>query len=143
MSNDSNKKTIQNIAVDEEGYYVGWKSGDKQYNFAVHMLLEPRLNSPSRCYFYDTMNEAYEAKDYLESKTSLVFPNIYVSEHPMCPKTTQTYVYVSKDLCLFVQRPMFKIYVYVSKDQRSRRSKASNVFIYRMCSLTIECVLLL
>ena len=83
------------------------------------------------------------SKHLVFSKHPLVFPNIYVSEHPMCPKTTQTYVYVSKDLCLFVQRPMFKIYVYVSKDQRSRRSKASNVFIYRMCSLTIECVLLL
>ena len=68
MINDSRKKIIQNIAVDEEGYYVGWKSDTQQYNVAVHILLEPRLNSPSRCFFYNTMNEAYEAKDYLESR---------------------------------------------------------------------------
>lgn len=68
MLNDSNKKTIQNIAVDKEGFYVGWKSDAKQYNVAVHMLLEPNLNAPSRCFFYETMTEAYNAKDYLESK---------------------------------------------------------------------------
>lgn len=68
MSNDDTQKLVQNIAVDDEGYYVGWKSDNKEYNFAVHMLLDPKLSSPSRCYFYDTMSEANEAKDYLESK---------------------------------------------------------------------------
>ena len=61
-------KTVQNIAVDDEGYYVGWKTDTKQYNFAVHMLLDPSLCTPSRCYFYDTMSEANQVKDYLTSK---------------------------------------------------------------------------
>lgn len=59
---------FQNIAVDDEGYYVGWKTDNKQYKFAVHMLLEPNLHTPSRCFFYNTMSEATQAKDYLESK---------------------------------------------------------------------------
>ena len=59
---------VQNIAVDDEGYFVGWKTDDKEYNFAVHLLLEPKYNTPSRCYFFDTMEEANKAKDHLHSK---------------------------------------------------------------------------
>lgn len=59
---------VQNIAVDKEGYFVGWKTDTKKYHFAVHVLLNPELHTPSRCYFYNTANEAYSAKDYFESK---------------------------------------------------------------------------
>tara|TARA_B100001173_G_scaffold302275_1_gene303774 strand:- start:623 stop:871 length:249 start_codon:yes stop_codon:yes gene_type:complete len=58
---------IQNIAVDDEGYFVGWKTDNKEYNFAVHLLLEPHLNIPSRCFFFETMAEANMAKDHISA----------------------------------------------------------------------------
>ena len=61
-------KAVQNVAVDDEGYFVGWKTDDKEYNFAVHLLLEPEYHTPSRCYFFETMEEANKAKDHLHSK---------------------------------------------------------------------------
>ena len=59
---------VQNIAVDDEGYFVGWKTDKKAYNFAVHLLLEPQHHTPSRCFFFDTMEEANKAKDHFHSK---------------------------------------------------------------------------
>ncbi len=61
-------RRVQNIAVDDEGYFVGWKTDDEEYNFAVHLLLEPHLNTPSRCFFFKTMEEANMAKDHISSK---------------------------------------------------------------------------
>lgn len=61
-------KVVQNIAVDDEGFFVGWKTDSKQYHFAVHVLLEPEFQKPSKCFFYNTAEEANKAKDYFTSK---------------------------------------------------------------------------
>ena len=57
-----------NVAVDDDGYFVGWHSGYTQYHFAVHVLLQPDMSKPSRCSFFNTANEAFDAKAYMESK---------------------------------------------------------------------------
>ena len=59
---------VQNIAVDDKGYFVGWKTDTRQYHFAVHLLLQPQFNTPSRCFFFNSLEEANKAKDEISSK---------------------------------------------------------------------------
>ena len=65
MSKENNKS---NVAIDENGDIVGWNNESEEYTTAVHLLLEPHWENPSRCFFFKNPKNASIAFDKLYSR---------------------------------------------------------------------------
>ena len=59
---------LKNVAIDSNGDIVGWTSKKEEYSTAVHLLLQPHLPTPSRCFFFKSPIKASIALDELYSK---------------------------------------------------------------------------
>lgn len=59
---------LKNVAIDSQGDIVGWTSEKEEYSTAVHLLLQPHYQKPSRCFFFKSPVKASIALDELYSK---------------------------------------------------------------------------
>ena len=60
--------TLKNVAVDSNGDVVGWSNSKEEYTTAVHLLLKPENNNPSRCFFFKDPAKANIVMDDLHSQ---------------------------------------------------------------------------